>query len=188
VATPMAAYLEIIALNRLEFALETNRLRDPNQYGFTRNRGRHDLIARLISGLADHRTSVILKHSDKARAAHNLTTVIGLDVAGAFDNIGQDCVIKARKIISHGNEQPEKTQNLLNQIDNFIRSKGLEISAEKSELMHIIGPGRRPKPGDLPSYRIGGRPIDRKDYMKIPGIPIDRYMQLRIEARTHGTN
>jgi len=84
-------------------------------------------------------------------------------------------------IISHGNEQPETTQNLLNQIDNFIRSKGLEISAEKSELMHIIGPGTRPKPDDLPSYSIGGRRIDQKDYMKILGVPIDKHMQLRIE-------
>jgi len=54
----MAACLEIIALNRLEHALETKRLKHPEQYGFCRSKGRHDLIAKLIAEMARHRSEV----------------------------------------------------------------------------------------------------------------------------------
>jgi len=258
VATPMAAYLEIIALNRLEYALETNKLKDPNQYGFTRNRGRHDLVANIITGLARHRTEIKATYGDKATAQHNQTTVISHDVAGAFDNIGQAVIIKKlykelyqdpirhwlkafilnrsirvkinnlvskdlgvhrgvpqgaalgpilrnysiediRKlakpsptlqllayandltIVSHGNQKPWQTQRLLDQINHYIKSKGLMISTEKSELMHIIGPGRRPKDQDLPEYYIPGRGIRQEEHIKILGIPINKFMELRIE-------
>lgn len=55
IATPLAAFLEIIALQRLEYALDREQLRDPNQFGFTRARGRHDLVAKLIDSLITHR-------------------------------------------------------------------------------------------------------------------------------------
>jgi len=48
VATPLAVFLELIALNRFEYALDVENLRDPNQFGFTRKRGRHDLICKLV--------------------------------------------------------------------------------------------------------------------------------------------
>jgi len=81
----MAAYIEIIALFRLEFALETNKLKDPNQYGFTRDKGRHDLVASIITVLARHRAEIKATYGDKATAQHNQTTVISPNVAGAFD-------------------------------------------------------------------------------------------------------
>jgi len=55
------------------------------------------------------------------------------------------------------------------------------ISTEKSELMHIIGPGRRPKDQDLPEYYISGRGIRQEEHIKILGIPINKFMELRIE-------
>jgi len=93
IASPLTAYLELIALNRLEVALETKSLKDQNQYGFCKARGRHDLITKLIAESAQHRVSVMKKYSDKATASHNLSTIIGLDVKGAFDNVSQVSII-----------------------------------------------------------------------------------------------
>ena len=94
VATPMAAYLELIALNRLEHALEIKKLEDPQQYGFCRSKGRHDLIAKLIAEIAEHRCQVRQRYPDKATANQNLSTLISLGVKGAFDNISQTYIIK----------------------------------------------------------------------------------------------
>jgi len=94
VATPMVAYLELIALNRLEHALEIKKLKDPQQYGFCRSKGRHDLIAKLIAEIAEHRCQVKQRYSDKATANQNLSTLISLDVKGAFDNISQTYIIR----------------------------------------------------------------------------------------------
>jgi len=89
----MAACLEIIALNRLEHALETKRLKDPEQYGFCRGKGRHDLIAKLTAEMARHRSEVRQHYPDKATARQNLSTLISLDVKGAFDNISQTYIL-----------------------------------------------------------------------------------------------
>jgi len=64
VASPLTAYLELITLNRLETALETKRLKDPNQFGFCRGKGRHDLLAVLIAETAKHRVLVRERYSD----------------------------------------------------------------------------------------------------------------------------
>ena len=93
VATPMAAYLEIIALSRLEHALETKGLGDQHQLGFTRFKGRHDLLATIVASIAHHRVHVKGNFADKATAAHNQTTIVSLDVAGAFDNVDQASII-----------------------------------------------------------------------------------------------
>jgi len=93
IASPLTAYLELIALNRLKVALETKNLKDQNQFGFCKAKGRHDLMTMLITGIARHRVSVKKKYSDKATAPHNLSTIIGLDVKGAFDNVSQVSII-----------------------------------------------------------------------------------------------
>jgi len=67
---------------------------------------------------------------------------------------------------------------LLNQINRYVLLRGLEISAEKYELIHILGPGRRPKTKDLPSYHINGSEITPKDSIKVLEVPIDEHLQL----------
>jgi len=88
VATPLAAYLELIALNRFQFALETHNLLHRDQFGFRCGRGRNELVTRIISSIADHRTRA--KGTDPQQKQ---TTIIGLDIAGAFDNVGQHTII-----------------------------------------------------------------------------------------------
>jgi len=60
--------------------------------------------------------------------------------------------------------------------------RGLEISPEKCELLHVIGPGRRPKSEDLPRYSIAGHEIASKEFIKILGVPIDKYLQLKYDT------
>jgi len=257
VATPMAAYLELIALDRLEHALEIKRLKDPEQYGFCRSKGRHDLIAKLIAEIARHRSEVGQQYPDKATARQNLSTLISLDVKGAFDNISHTYIIKKMyqdledkpirhwirsfmlnryiklkykdlvsselgiyqgvpqksalgpilwnysisdmteqlaihidqntkilsyaddiTILSNGANNHKETQRLLDQINRYILLRGLEISAEKCELLHILGPGRRPKIDELPRYHVNGSEIIPKNSIKLLGVPIDQYLQL----------
>ena len=255
----MTAYLELIASNRLEVALETKNLKDQNQFGFCEAKGRHDLIARLIAEIAKHRVRVGREHSDKATAPHNLSTIIGLDVKGAFDNVSQVSIIgklyhelndnpirhwirtfmlnrririklgklKSKSVtlnkgvpqgsalgpilwnysisdirqstradclgislmayaddltvISHGSNNYPFVQRTLNRIDRYLRERGLEISTEKSELMHILGPGRRPKANTLPSYHINGGTITPRDQIKILGVTITDQLLLKTE-------
>jgi len=61
VATPLAVFLELIALNRFEFTLDMENCRDPNQFGFTKRRGRHDLIGKLIETVVRHRLGLKAK-------------------------------------------------------------------------------------------------------------------------------
>jgi len=58
VATPLAAYLELIALNRFQYSLETNHLLHRDQFGFRCGRGRNELVTRIIASTAEHRTKV----------------------------------------------------------------------------------------------------------------------------------
>jgi len=99
VATPLAAFLEIIALNRLEYALDKEGLRDTNQYGFSKARSRHGLIAKLIDSIVRHRGTLKRRASERGEtwaklAAENQTTIVGLDIEGAFDNVDQRVMIE----------------------------------------------------------------------------------------------
>lgn len=85
VSSPIAALLEHIALKRLEYRLEINRLNSVYQFGFSALRSRHDLMARIIELTLKH------KHAIKQRA---LTVLISLDIEGAFDNVNQDALIR----------------------------------------------------------------------------------------------
>lgn len=82
VSSPIAAFLETIALARLDYKLELNNLICSNQFGFTALRSRHDLIARL------------LEHSLRQKQWGKSTCVISMDVEGAFDNVDQALLIK----------------------------------------------------------------------------------------------
>lgn len=84
VGTPLSSLLETIALHKLEHQLEANQLVSRRQYGFTANRGRHDLIARVLERVLKH-------HQTKPSEA--TTTLVSLDIEGAFDNVNQDTII-----------------------------------------------------------------------------------------------
>jgi len=71
---------------------------------------------------------------------------------------------------SHGADNHNKTQRTINQC---IKRWRLSISAEKCELIRIIGPGRRPSEPDLPKLQIDGQTIRPEDHLKILGLLLD---------------
>lgn len=85
VSSPLAALLELIALKRLEFRLETKRLNSPHQFGFSTSISRHDLIARIIE-------FIYKGYFSTGPTASSL--IISLDIEGAFDNVNQDKLIQ----------------------------------------------------------------------------------------------
>jgi len=94
-ATPLAAFLELVALNRLEYALSVEGLRDHHQFGFTTQRGRHDLLAQIIHSTLQYRLAL---HQDSSlttarRRAENQTTIVAIDIQGAFDNVDQTILL-----------------------------------------------------------------------------------------------
>ena len=82
ISTPLASLLEQIALHRLEFRLEQNKLLNPYQYGFCAKRGRHELITRIVELTMKHRSE-----NKIFRRGPSTTTIISLDIEGAFDNV-----------------------------------------------------------------------------------------------------
>lgn len=84
-ATPLLCLIEQITLHQLEYQIERHKKLDRRQYGFTPLRDRHDLVTRIIE------TTMInkMKTSNKG-----LTTIISLDIKGAFDNIDHDHIVK----------------------------------------------------------------------------------------------
>lgn len=83
-STPLLSLIEQITLHHLESTIEKKKLIDEQQYGFTANRDRHDLVSELI------RTTVQNKITRGQRA---ITTVVSLDIKGAFDNIDHHALI-----------------------------------------------------------------------------------------------
>lgn len=84
VATPLAGLIEQIARHRLEYRLEANNLYNTRQYAFMAQRGRHDLISRALE--------TIIKYQHKT--TNPKTTIISLDIDGAFDNVDQDKLVQ----------------------------------------------------------------------------------------------
>lgn len=91
VSNPLAAVMEMIALHRLEHELESRHLTSPQQFGFTAARDRHDLLARIIEITMRKR-----ELNEKGKRA-DFTTLISMDIEGAFDNINQDQI--SRKLV-----------------------------------------------------------------------------------------
>lgn len=88
ISSPISAVLELIALHRLEYQLEMRKLNSPYQFGFSALTGRHDLIARLME--------ICLKNSNQRNINSKYgarTTILSLDIEGAFDNVDQDMLI-----------------------------------------------------------------------------------------------
>jgi hypothetical protein len=93
VSNPMAALLEIIALHRLEYRIEQNKQLDPDQYGFTPNKDRHDLICKILETVTSDDWYANIKKINK------ITTIIGLDIEGAFDNVNHEKLINKMDIM-----------------------------------------------------------------------------------------
>lgn len=85
ISSPLAVLFELVALRRLEFRLESNRLNSPYQFGFSKMISRHDLLARILEFFY----SEYLRLGRKASGL-----IISLDIEGAFDNVNQDKIIQ----------------------------------------------------------------------------------------------
>lgn len=103
ISNPLAALLEIIALHRIEYRLEKNGLLSKYQFGFTALRDRHDLIGRVIEIAASNDWSSLQEKLEQQRRGtgrstkvfnnRKVTTLINLDIEGAFDNVDHDILI-----------------------------------------------------------------------------------------------
>lgn len=81
----LTAILERIALHRIEYRIEQNKLMSSSQFGFVPRVGRSELITRILE--------VAYKHwIEKPTSAH--TVIIGLDIEGAFDNADHTLLIE----------------------------------------------------------------------------------------------
>lgn len=94
VSNMLAALMELVALHRLEAALDKNRLLSASQYGFTPNRDRLHLCGRIIEIATNNKWSSCVGTS----RAKRITALVSMDIEGAFDNVSQDHIItKLRK-------------------------------------------------------------------------------------------
>lgn len=84
VPSAIAAFLETIALARLDHRLEANRLLNRDQYGFTALRSRHDLLARTLE---------LAYRYAESNDQQNDTFIVSMDIEGAFDNVNQELLI-----------------------------------------------------------------------------------------------
>ena len=93
VSNTMSALMEVVALHRLEhkLATPTRGLLSPSQFGFTALRDRHALVARMVELIACDAWGplAVAKSVEAAR----LTTLVSLDLEGAFDNVSQAALV-----------------------------------------------------------------------------------------------
>jgi len=89
ISTPLASLLEEIALHRLEYRLELNKLNSNYQFGFRPLRGRHELITRIIELTMKYRAGELATSSKEPT-----TTIISFDIEGAFDNVNQQLLVR----------------------------------------------------------------------------------------------
>lgn len=87
VSNPIAALLEMVALHRLEHQLEVRKLNSPAQFGFMPARSRHHLMARIIE------ICMTSGRRDNSKPSEDFTTIVSVDIEGAFDNVDQDLLI-----------------------------------------------------------------------------------------------
>jgi len=116
IGTPLSCMLEQIALHRLEYILEARDLYSNQQYGFMPKRSRHDLITRLIIFIKKH-------NNNKLTQLKTRTTLISLDIEGAFDNVNQDVIIE--KLMSELDPDPIRVW-----LSNFIINRQIVITMD----------------------------------------------------------
>lgn len=98
VGNPMTSLLERIILSRLEHRLEQLNLFCNHQFGFSANISRHDLVTRVIELTL---RNAMREEGDKRRRH---TTVVSLDIKGAFDNVDQHMI--SDKLVSQLKPDP----------------------------------------------------------------------------------
>lgn len=92
VSAPLAVLIEQVALHRLEHALESQGMYNRAQYGFTALRSRHDLVTRVIELVLKGRRDAVERVEHGRRVAIR-STIVSLDIKGAFDNVNQDLLV-----------------------------------------------------------------------------------------------
>lgn len=123
-SSPIAAVIEQVILHRLEYELETKRQYSNIQYGFIALRGRHDLITRLIDNILRN------KFENKQ---NKRSTIVSLDIQGAFDNVNHNIIIhKIYNILG-------KNNIITKWIANFLLNKSiiLEYDNNRTEPRNI---------------------------------------------------
>lgn len=108
VPSAFAAFLEAIALARLNHRIERNGLINKNQFGFTALRSRQDLLARL------------LEQALRRKKQQQSTYLISMDIEGAFDNVNQEMLVA--KLANKLNDAP-----LTAWIGAFLRNRKISI-------------------------------------------------------------
>ena len=94
IGSPLTSLLERVALSRLDYTLERLELLSNRQYGFCANISRHDLITRVLELAIKNR----LREGDATQSRgrevqfKRFTTIVSLDIRGAFDNVNQDII------------------------------------------------------------------------------------------------
>jgi len=113
VSSPLTSLIEQIALYRLEYQLELNRLYSRQQFGFMPNRGRHDLISRVLEIACRHRLKM-------GSAKNALIKIVSLDISGAFDNVEQGKL--AEKLVQY-----LKPDNIGYWLAQFMLNRQIEV-------------------------------------------------------------
>lgn len=112
-STPISVIIEQIILHRLEYDIQEKHLYHPNQFGFVPEKGRHDLITKLIASITENKNT----HKNKAR-----TCLISMDIQGAFDNVSHEVIIT--KLFNSFN----KDNPIIQWISNFLIDKNIVLS------------------------------------------------------------
>lgn len=87
VGSPLASLLERVALARLNYRLEQQDMLCRFQFGFTTKVGRHDLVTRVIE------LTIRNAMRESAESRRHYTTIVSLDIQGAFDNVNQGILV-----------------------------------------------------------------------------------------------
>lgn len=120
VGSALTALLDSIATRRLNYILEKNDL-IAHQSGFVAKKSRHDLVARLIELSAKYKAQM----GPKAR-----TTIINLDIMGAFDNVDQGTLIE--KILTELSTDEPNT-DIRNWLTNYILERYIQIEYNQTK-------------------------------------------------------
>ena len=115
-ATPLLCLIEQIILNQLQYQLEQTCSTDPRQYGFMPLKDRHDLITRIIGSHIINKTAIGVRKN---------TTIISLDIKGAFDNVSH------LQLIEKLYQKLGKSRTITSWIANFLLCKNITLEYNK---------------------------------------------------------
>lgn len=118
VGSPLTSLLERVALSRMEHIFERRNLFHERQYGFSACIDRHDLVTRV--------TELAIRNTlrENVSGSKKFTTVISLDIRGAFDNVDQ--AIIQQKLIDIMQPDPIRIW-----LSNFITNRRIILKHEQ---------------------------------------------------------